>query len=149
MRAAPISDLCTVPGVGLDLVDLTEFAQIMTKRPSVLERVFTPAELAYCQARAHPMQHLAARFAAKEAAFKAIGTGWAGGLTWHDAEVVPGATGAPVLRARGELARRSRALGARGFQISLSHSGNHAVAVVVLVAGEAHPRRCRAIRRFR
>jgi len=120
-------------GVGVDLVDLGEFTQIMERRPRLLERVFTENELAYCRERHQPMQHLAARFAAKEAAFKAIGTGWAHGVTWHDAEVASRPGAAPELIARGELARRARALGAQRFHLSLSHSGGYAAAIVVLV----------------
>lgn len=128
-RAAP--DRCC--GVGIDLVDLVEFAEIMQRRARLLARVFTPRELAYCQVRHRPMQHLGARFAAKEAAFKAIGTGWASGVTWRDAEVVAQPGRPPRLVARGELARRSRALGASRFHLSLSHSGDYAAAVVVVV----------------
>lgn len=133
--------------VGIDLVEIAELADVMTRRPSMLERVFTEAELAYCRAKHEPMQHLAARFAAKEAAFKAVGTGWAGDITWHDAEVVAAEGGAPVLVAHGELARRSRALGS-AFQVSLTHSGAYAAAMVVLVPG-ARGRGCRAHRRLR
>lgn len=128
--------------VGIDLVELAEFSDVMTRRPAMLERVFTADELAYCRAKHEPMQHLAARFAAKEAAFKAIGTGWAGDMTWHDAEVVSMASGAPSLVAHGELARRSRMMGS-GFALSLTHSGAYAAAMVVLVH---KARGCRAHR---
>lgn len=129
--------------VGLDLVEIAELADVMTRRPQMLERVFTADELAYCRAKHAPMQHLAARFAAKEAAFKALGTGWAGDLTWHDAEVVTAANGAPSLVAHGELARRARG---QAFEISLSHSGGYAAAMVMLVPRRA---RCRSHRRGR
>jgi holo-[acyl-carrier protein] synthase len=119
-------------GVGIDLVELGEFAQIMEGRPRLLDRVFTDHELAYCRERHEPMQHLAARFAAKEAAFKAIGTGWAHGVTWLDAEVAAQPGAAPALLAHGELARRARELGAQRFHLSLSHSGGYATAIVVL-----------------
>ena len=123
-------------GVGIDLVDIAELAEVMA-RPRMLARVFTRRELAYCRARAQPMQHLAVRFAAKEAAFKAIGTGWANGVTWRDAEVVAAPGSAPQLVARGELARRGKALGAAQFHVSLSHSGAYAAAVVVITAAQA------------
>jgi holo-[acyl-carrier protein] synthase len=121
-------------GVGIDLVDIAELAEVMA-RPRMLARVFTRRELAYCRGRAKPMQHLAVRFAAKEAAFKAIGTGWANGVTWRDAEVVAAPGQAPRLVARGELARRGKALGAARFHVSLSHSGAYAAAVVVVTGG--------------
>lgn len=123
--------------VGIDLVELAEFEAVMTRRTSMLERVFTADELRYCRAKHAPMQHLAARFAAKEAAFKAIGTGWAEGVAWHDAEIASAPSGAPQLIARGELARRARA---HAFQVSLSHSGTYAAAMVVVVP---RPRRYR------
>jgi holo-[acyl-carrier protein] synthase len=119
--------------VGIDLVDLAEFSAIMERYPRWLGRVFTRHERAYCRDRPRPMQHFAARFAAKEAAFKAIGTGWANGVAWRDAEVISVTGKAPELVARGELARRARALGARGFHVSLTHSGSYAAAVVLLV----------------
>lgn len=122
-------------GVGIDLVDIAELAEVIA-RPRMLARVFTRREVAYCRARAQPMQHFAARFAAKEAAFKAIGTGWANGVTWRDAEVVAAPGGAPQLVCRGELARRGKALGAARFHVSLSHSGTYAAAVVVVTGGE-------------
>jgi holo-[acyl-carrier protein] synthase len=121
------------PGIGIDLVDLGEFSEIMARYPRWLSRVFTRRELAYCRARPRPMQHFAARFAAKEAAFKAIGTGWSSGVGWRDAEIVSTPGKPPSLIARGELARRTRALGATGFHVSLTHSGGYAAAVVMLV----------------
>jgi holo-[acyl-carrier protein] synthase len=101
----------------------------------MLARVFTPGELAYCRARPRPIEHLAARFAAKEAAFKAVGTGWARGVRWRDAEVVSPAGQRPALRVRGALLRGARALGPGGFAVSLSHSGGYAVAMVIYGPG--------------
>lgn len=127
--------------VGIDLVELAEFEAVMARRASMLERVFTAGELSYCRAKHDPIQHLAARFAAKEAAFKAIGTGWAEGVSWHDAEIVSAPSGTPMLVAHGELARRS---GTATFEVSLTHSGTYAAAMVVLVPA---PRACRSRRR--
>jgi holo-[acyl-carrier protein] synthase len=96
--------------------------------------VFTAREIAYAGAGPARLERLAARFAAKEAAFKAAGVGWAKGVTWRDAEVVADPAGPPRLVARGALRRHARARGGTAFQLSLTHSGSYAAAVVLLVA---------------
>jgi len=121
-------------GVGLDLVELDEFAESVANRPSIVRRVFTPREVAYCDGPRR-VERLAARFAAKEAAFKAVGTGWAKGVAWRDAEVVASKHGgSPTLVVRGELRKRARALGSTTFHLSLTHSGTYAAAIVLFVA---------------
>ena len=106
----------------------------MRRTPRFAARVFTTAERAHCDARGAGVaaQHYAARFAAKEAALKALGTGWAGGVAWQDVEVVSGEAGAPALvfhnRARTLFENR----GATAAHVSLSHTSEHAVATVIL-----------------
>jgi holo-[acyl-carrier protein] synthase len=124
----------TVLGIGIDLVDIAELGQSVLDRPRMVARVFTRKELAYCRALPRADEHLAARFAAKEAAFKAIGTGWGQGVTWRDAEVVSTRGAAPALVLRGALGRRAKEIGARTFHLSLTHSGNYAAAVVVVTS---------------
>jgi holo-[acyl-carrier protein] synthase len=121
-----------IVGIGIDIVDLDELQRSVVGRPSMRSRVFTAAERRYCEQRAHPLEHFAARFAAKEAMFKAVGTGWANGVRWHDAEVGGTAGSPPSLVVRGVLRRRARDLGATSFHLSLTHSGAYAAAVVVL-----------------
>jgi holo-[acyl-carrier protein] synthase len=125
-----------IVGIGVDVVDLAELATSVVDRPRMSARVFTRSELAYCRALAKPLESLGARFAAKEAAFKAVGCGWAKGVTWHDAQVVATSGERPTLRVRGALARHARALGATDLHLSLSHSGGYAVAVVVAWRGD-------------
>ncbi len=96
------------------------------------KRMFTPAEIRYCDQRANAFQHYAARFAAKEALFKAIGTGWRGGVTWHDAEVRNQPSGKPELLVSGRAREVAQQLGAVRYWISLSHTDRYAVAQVVL-----------------
>ncbi len=96
------------------------------------DRAFTAAEIAYCEERANSYQHYAARFAAKEAAFKAIGTGWHDGIGWHDAEVKNELSGKPSLILSGRALEIAQRLGARCFWLSLSHTDAYAVAQVVL-----------------
>jgi len=122
-----------VLGVGLDLVELEEFAESVANRPSIARRVFTSHELASCEGPRR-VERLAARFAAKEAAFKAVGTGWAKGVVWRDAEVVSQRGRGPTLVVRGALRTRARALGSTTFHVSLTHSGTYAAAIVLLVA---------------
>lgn len=107
--------------------------QVLKRTPRFAERVFTEAERAYCDRRgvAAP-QHYAARFAAKEAALKALGTGWSGGMTWHDVEVVPQPSGAPRLAFRGLALEMLRRSGANAAHVSISHTAEHAVAQVIL-----------------
>ena len=122
-----------VVGVGIDLVDITELAQSIGKRASSLARVFTKRELAACKGPRR-FEKLAARFAAKEAAMKAAGTGWSCGVDWHDAEVVSTSGKEPRLTVRGALLRYASARGGSKFLLSLSHSGEYAIAMVLLVA---------------
>ena len=98
-----------------------------------LRRIYTSQELAYCRGRA---PHLAARFAAKEAVMKALGTGTRG-VGWREIEVCTESTGAPVVRLHGRAAKRAKALGLRHLAISISHSGEYVVAFVVTIQGEA------------
>ncbi|MGE0398237.1 MAG: holo-ACP synthase [Kofleriaceae bacterium] len=119
--------MARVLGVGIDLVEMTEFRSVL--RASVAQLVFSAQELAACKGR-HRIPRLAARFAAKEAVFKAIGTGWADGMSLRDVEVVAAASGAPRLVLRGETRRCVRAMGGR-LHLSLSHAGDYATAVVV------------------
>ena len=98
----------------------------------MLEAVFLPAEIAYCHAKRRPEEHFAARFAAKEAAFKALGAGLAQGLRWHDVEVVRDPAGPVALRLHGAAAARAAELGATRALVSLSHTRTGAVALVVL-----------------
>lgn len=106
--------------------------EVLARTPRFRERVFTPAERAYCDSKgASAAQHYAARFAAKEAAFKALGTGWSGGLGWHEVEVVTAETGAPALTLRGHALELFERSGATHAHLSLSHTSQHAVAQVV------------------
>lgn len=112
-------------GVGIDLVELSEI-EALVARPAMLARIFTAAELAHCDAP-NRIERLAARYAAKEAAFKAAGTGWSGEIAWLDVEVVAGTP--PHLRVTGELAR---IVGEATWHVSFSHSAAYAVAIVIL-----------------
>lgn len=119
-------------GIGLDLVEVARIEET-TRRfgRRALARLFTPAEVARCAAARCPAESYAARFAAKEAVFKALGTGWGRGPAWTDAEVVSGAGGRPELRLTGRLAAEAEARGIARLHLTLTHTGGMAAAVVV------------------
>ena len=118
-------------GVGIDICEVKRLARAR-RRAAFARRVFDPQERRDCQARAHPDLHFAARFAAKEACFKALGTGWGGGVGWTEVAVRSNPLGRPDLKLRGAVARRARTLGVTRSHLSLTHGGDYAVAVVVL-----------------
>ena len=107
------------------------------RTPRFRERVFTAAERAYCDSRgAVAAQHYAARFAAKEAALKALQTGWRGGISWQDVEIASRESGAPYLILSGVVLELFNSTGANAMHLSLSHTTEHAIAQVVLERAE-------------
>ena len=120
--------------IGVDLVEVKRIKDICLKWGARFEqRVFTPREIAYCNGKKSRYQSLASRFAAKEAAFKALGTGWCLGLRWQDVEVVNDSFGKPNIILNGEAQQRAELMGVQKVMVSLSHTKQHAVACVVLV----------------
>lgn len=118
--------------LGVDLVDVGAFRRRFARRPAVLDGVFTAGELAYSRAQARPWEHLAARFAAKEAALKALGTGLAGRFDWREVEVTCDGAGTPALAFRGGVAERLAREGLTEARVSLTHTRTQALAMVVL-----------------
>jgi holo-[acyl-carrier protein] synthase len=118
--------------VGVDLVDVAAFRERFDGRDDLLADTFSEAELEYCRGQKHPWTHLAARFAAREATLKALGTGWAGTMTWRDVEVTRDPAGAPSLALNGAVADAVGKAGLTRSAVSLSHTETHAIAVVVL-----------------
>ena len=122
-----------VLGIGIDIESISRVGQLLERYgPRFVERVFTAAEAAYSLRRPRPAQHLAARFAAKEAAMKALGTGHSHGVVWRSIEVVREA-GPPRLQFHGAAARHYDAIGATQSLVTISHSGDFALAQVMLV----------------
>jgi holo-[acyl-carrier protein] synthase len=127
--------LRVIVGLGVDVVRVERVEGVLRRKGErALRRLFTEAEVRRCRGSRHPGESFAARFAAKEAAFKALGTGWGRGGGWTEVEVVSGEGGAPSLRLSGAAADAARARGADRFHVSLSHADGTAVAVVVLEA---------------
>ncbi|MBC3841464.1 holo-[acyl-carrier-protein] synthase [Streptacidiphilus sp. 4-A2] len=120
--------------IGTDLVAVARVAELLTGQPELAERIFTARELAYCASRGRRRaEHLAARFAAKEAVLKALGTGAAAGVEWTDVEVVNGIGGRPDLRLHGRAAALARRRGVRQAEISLTHTAGLAAANAMLL----------------
>jgi len=121
-----------IVGIGIDIVDLSEFRARLSD--ALIGELFLPDEAAYAASRARPWESYAARFAAKEAAMKALGAGLSQGLRWGDVEVLRGAEGELDLRLSGRALEAARAKGVTRSWVSVSHSETTAAAVVVLEA---------------
>jgi holo-[acyl-carrier protein] synthase len=122
-----------IVSIGIDIVEVYRIREILTRTPRFVERVFTKSERAYCEAKqVAAAQSYAARFAAKEACLKALQTGWRGGITWHDIEIVSNDTGVPSLKIQGEANKILENLGANRVLLSMSHTTDHAIAQVIL-----------------
>jgi holo-[acyl-carrier protein] synthase len=114
--------------VGIDVIEIARVKKVLERHPSrFLRRVYTAEEVAFCHGR---IPELAARFAAKEAVMKALGTG-ARGLAWREIEVLPNRRGKPLVYLHGAAKRRSDEIGLRGVDVSLTHSHELAIAAVV------------------
>lgn len=117
-------------GIGIDLVEVERFRRVLARRPSVAGRLFTGYERESLARRSDPVPGLAARYAAKEAAMKALGVG-IGAFRFGDVEVRTLASGAPQLRVTGGAAEIAAALGVGAWSVSLTHTGETASAVVI------------------
>ena len=122
-----------INGLGLDATDIPRIAETYARYGDrFLRRIFTDGEIAYCTRRRDPVPHLAGRFAAKEAAMKALGTGHSRGELWKDVEVVRHG-GPPQLRLHGGAARRAEAMGMTKSLLTITHSESLALAQVILL----------------
>jgi holo-[acyl-carrier protein] synthase len=124
-----------IHGIGIDVVEVERIASAIARHGEpFLERLFTPSERAYCAMQKNPALHYAARFAAKEAASKALGTGIGGDAAWHELEVVRDPLGAPKLMLHGTAAAFAEREGIASLQISLSHAKEYAAANAIAIA---------------
>lgn len=117
-------------GIGVDTVEVPRFREMMERTPAIVDRLFTEAEKAYGQKHNDSAPSLAARFAAKEAAMKAMGVGL-GAFGFHDVEVVLLESGAPELKLTGAAAELSDKLGVAHWRLSLTHTACSATAMVI------------------
>jgi len=124
-------------GTGIDLAEVPRVrAAIERYGRRFIERIYTPAEIAYVERKANRYERYAARFAAKEAGMKAIGTGWRHGVRWQDFEVLNLPSGRPTLRLHGAAARVAERLGVRAISLSLTHTAQQGMAFVILEGGD-------------
>ena len=120
-------------GIGMDATDLPRIADVLQRYGDrFLRRVFTEHEIAYCTRRRDPVPHLAGRFAVKEAAMKALGTGRALGVLWKNIETIRRG-GPPQLQLHGSAAERASRMGVRRSLVTITHSENVAIAQVMLL----------------
>lgn len=120
-------------GNGIDLAEVDRIkASIERFGDKFLERVFTPRERAYVDRKANRFERYAARFAAKEAGMKAIGTGWRGGIRWHDFEVINLPSGRPTLSLHGIAGSVASRMGVKSISLSLTHTAQFGMAFVIL-----------------
>lgn len=120
-----------IVGIGTDLIAIERIRQAIERNPKFKHKIYTPAEQAYCEQAQDPMGRYAARFAAKEAVAKALGTG-IGKIGWLDVEITKLASGAPALQLSGAARQLQHQLGINHLHLSMSHCQQQAVAYVVL-----------------
>jgi holo-[acyl-carrier protein] synthase len=120
-------------GIGTDLMEIARIQKSIARfGDRFLQRVYTPSEIHYCSQKKNAAESLAARFAAKEAGAKALGTGISYGISWLELEVTREPSGKPSLQLSGRAAARAQALGVTRISLSLTHSRDMALAVVVM-----------------
>lgn len=121
-----------IVGLGVDITEVDRIEAAIARRGrAFLERLFTPSEIRYCEKHRNRAERFAGRFAAKEAAMKALGTGWARGVRWRDIEVVREPSGKPTLKLSGATRTIADALGVKNIAVTITHDGNTALAQVI------------------
>jgi holo-[acyl-carrier protein] synthase len=122
-----------IVGTGIDIAEVPRIRQSIERfGDRFLQRVFTVGEIRYCDSKANRIERYAARFAAKEAAMKALGTGWSHGVRWRDCEVVRLPGGRPSITFHGKAGEFAGRLGVKNAALSLSHTAEQAIAQVIL-----------------
>ncbi len=125
-----------IVGTGIDIAETERIERSMERYGERFRnRVYTPEEIAYCERFKNKAERYAARFAAKEAVFKALGTGWREGVRWQDVEVTHLPSGKPVVSLKGRAQEVANRLGAVRAEVSLSHANHYVVAQVILESG--------------
>ena len=121
-----------IVGIGIDVAEVKRIrAVIESQGERFLRRVFTREEVAYCEKFKNKYERYAGRFAAKEAAMKALGTGWSRGVRWVDVEVVRARGGRPILELKGEARKVADRLGVKNIALSMTHTVEQAIAQVI------------------
>ncbi|HTB21044.1 MAG TPA: holo-[acyl-carrier-protein] synthase [Bryobacteraceae bacterium] len=122
-----------IVGTGVDLAEVDRIRNAIERHGRrFIDRIYTPAEITYVERKANRYERYAARFAAKEAGMKAIGTGWRRGVRWRDFEVKNLPSGRPTLQFHGVAAQFAESLGVRNVSLSITHTAVQAMAIVIL-----------------
>jgi holo-[acyl-carrier protein] synthase len=120
-------------GTGIDITEVPRVAESISRfGDRFLHRIYTDGEIRYCESKANRVERYAARFAAKEAAMKALGTGWSRGIRWRDIEVYRQPGRRPTIRFHGRAAEFAANMGVKNVSLSLSHTAEQAIASVIL-----------------
>jgi holo-[acyl-carrier protein] synthase len=119
-------------GLGLDIAEIDRIEAAIMRHGSILERLYTASEVAYCESYRNKFERYAGRFAVKEATMKALGTGWRRGVRWRDIEVIREPCGRPSISLKGAAKRIADELGVKNISVTITHSGNLALAEVIL-----------------
>ena len=121
-----------IVGTGIDIAEVRRIRQSIDRfGQRFLERIYTPGEMRYCDSKANRVERYAARFAAKEAAMKALGTGWSRGVRWIDIEVSRRQGSRPMLELKGEARKIADQLGVKNIAMSITHTSKQAMAQVI------------------
>jgi holo-[acyl-carrier protein] synthase len=122
-----------IVGTGIDIAEVGRLRQAIERHGNrFLDRIYTPDERRYCDSKANRFERYAARFAAKEAAMKALGTGWNHGVRWRDCEVVRAPGGRPTIVFHGKASAFAAELGVKNTALSITHTAEEAFAQVIL-----------------
>ena len=122
-----------IVGIGIDLAEVDRIRDAIERHGQrFIQRIYTEKEIAYVERKANKFERYAARFAAKEAGMKAVGTGWKRGVRWRDFEVTNLPSGRPTLQLHGEAAKFAENLGVRNIALSITHTAAQGMAIVIL-----------------
>src|SRR5215467_13192071 len=122
-----------IVGMGIDITEVPRIAESIARfGERFLRRIYTEEEIRYCDSKANRVERYAARFAAKEAAMKALGTGWSRGIRWRDIEVYRQPGSRPTIRFHGKASEFAARMGVKNIALSLSHTTEQAIASVIL-----------------
>ncbi|HHT9130012.1 MAG TPA: holo-ACP synthase [Candidatus Brocadiaceae bacterium] len=122
--------------IGIDIIEIKRIERLFSANEGFLKKVYTEKEVAYCKPKKNKYQHFAARFATKEAMFKALGTGWVGKMKWTDIELLNDGMGRPYVNLYGSVKELADQKHIKDISVSLSHCQDYAIAQVLLVSKE-------------
>ncbi|UJS17731.1 MAG: holo-ACP synthase [Candidatus Jettenia sp.] len=121
--------------IGIDIIEIKRIERLFSSNEGFLKKIYTEKEVEYCNQKKNKYQHFAARFATKEAVFKALGTGWIGTMKWTDIELLNDEMGKPYLNLYGSVKELANKKNINNISVSVSHCRDYAIAQVLLVPG--------------